>query len=465
MKTFTRFLMLAALSVAFMQFIGCEPDEPGLPVITPVVPEVSTVKVIKNSPQLATIVCFIKSDGGAEISEAGICWRMDTATPVYYGLRKAVYAKKDTFQVVLNLSPTGFYHVRAFARNAVGLTYGESLMFYADSAVPPPPPPPPPPPDPELAEITSGEILKRTHNSAHFTASVLDTGYCELLEVGFCWALSGMPDINDYKVTVTPQPGEYSAWLENLNNSTDYIVRAYARNKVGVVYGAPINFFTFEEQVLDADGNVYYGVKIGNQVWLTESLQTTHFNNGDPITYAPEDEVWSSQAEPYYCWYNNDITRAGRGLGAIYNLQVVLDARGIAPIGYRLPTKDDIHAFGEHFGLDYCYYDQQGNPFAWFYFGGNSIRTGSDEWPSYLRGNNSTGFSAQPTGFRHHTGEYMSGHYHPSLGFKAYWWTISPEETGSFWTFSTGGGMANDHLVLVPNPASNGRAIRCLKTN
>ena len=40
-----------------------------------------------------------------------------------------------------------------------------------------------------------------------------------------------------------------------------------------------------EEQtrIIDADGNMYTSVTIGNQVWLKENLKTTRYNNGDLI--------------------------------------------------------------------------------------------------------------------------------------------------------------------------------------
>lgn len=48
----------------------------------------------------------------------------------------------------------------------------------------------------------------------------------------------------------------------------------------------------------DIDGNYYYEVKIGNQVWLESNLKTTRFANGDPIPNIKPDEEWNAMTSP-----------------------------------------------------------------------------------------------------------------------------------------------------------------------
>lgn len=81
-----------------------------------------------------------------------------------------------------------------------------------------------------------------------------------------------------------------------------------------------------ERIIQDYDGNVYGTVKIGDQIWLTENLKTTHYNNGDviPNTYYP----------------NNDINNVDY-FGMLYRLDSINNAAGMCPAGYRLPTYED----------------------------------------------------------------------------------------------------------------------------
>ena len=38
-----------------------------------------------------------------------------------------------------------------------------------------------------------------------------------------------------------------------------------------------------ENKVADIDGNIYDSVVIGSQIWMTDNLRVTKYNNGDPI--------------------------------------------------------------------------------------------------------------------------------------------------------------------------------------
>ncbi len=91
---------------------------------------------------------------------------------------------------------------------------------------------------------------------------------------------------------------------------------------------------------IDADGNTYDTVVIGQQVWLTENLKTTKYINGDPIPLITDNTAWSDFSRGAYCWYENNINYKD-AYGALYNGYVAQYSNFICPTGYHVPTMDE----------------------------------------------------------------------------------------------------------------------------
>lgn len=62
---------------------------------------------------------------------------------------------------------------------------------------------------------------------------------------------------------------------------------------------------TYLEDVQDIDGNWYKTVKIGTQVWMTQNLKTTKYNDGSSIPNVTGSTEWISLTTDAYCTYNN----------------------------------------------------------------------------------------------------------------------------------------------------------------
>jgi len=81
--------------------------------------------------------------------------------------------------------------------------------------------------------------------------------------------------------------------------------------------------------VTDIDGNIYRTVKIGNQWWMAENLNVTHYNNGDPISNIFNFEKWENMTTGAYRVENHF---------AFYNGFCAADSRNVAPTGWHVPT-------------------------------------------------------------------------------------------------------------------------------
>lgn len=90
---------------------------------------------------------------------------------------------------------------------------------------------------------------------------------------------------------------------------------------------------------VDWQGETYEVVPVGCDCWFAENLRAVQFANGDSI---PKHYVWEQPSTDV--WYTDplgsllDAELYGRG----YSVGVVADARGICPVGWRVPTRQDV---------------------------------------------------------------------------------------------------------------------------
>lgn len=85
-------------------------------------------------------------------------------------------------------------------------------------------------------------------------------------------------------------------------------------------------------------------VKIGDQIWSGKNLDVDTFRNGDPIPHAETNEEWveaGNRGEPAWCWSTDDSEKR-KEYGKLFNHYAVTDPRGLAPEGWRIPTKDEL---------------------------------------------------------------------------------------------------------------------------
>jgi uncharacterized protein (TIGR02145 family) len=92
-------------------------------------------------------------------------------------------------------------------------------------------------------------------------------------------------------------------------------------------------------QIKDFDGNTYHFIKLDGKYWSTEELRTTHFSNGDKITYATNDSLWNLFIEkkiPAYCHVMDN-----KSLEIRYNYYAIIDKRGLVPKNCKIPDSTD----------------------------------------------------------------------------------------------------------------------------
>jgi uncharacterized protein (TIGR02145 family) len=250
-----------------------------------------------------------------------------------------------------------------------------------------------------------------------------------------------------YDKTETP----FQIELTDLKESKEYTIELYGRNAYGCitsqalemgieVKGNQVTTIQVEWEaniergtVTDIDGNIYQTIKIGDQWWMAENLNVSHFRNGDPIPEVTSPVEWDSLDTGAWCAYNNDLSKTDT-YGRLYNWFAVDDARGLAPEGWHIPTDEEWKQLELTLGMLPTSLDE------WGYRGGSegnklkSIGTknlGTGLWnEKNIGATNESCFSAVPAGWRIYTGAFNSIDYGTSF------WTASEFGTVRAWSRS-----------------------------
>ncbi len=123
MKNVFKLLVLAFFTAFTLTFTGCKKEEPAKLV------ELSTIPVKNFTTESAVSGGKIASDGGSEILSDGVCWST-TVNPVITDSKTVEAVGLSTFGSSLSgLTPGTTYHVRAYATNSVGTSYGDDVKF------------------------------------------------------------------------------------------------------------------------------------------------------------------------------------------------------------------------------------------------------------------------------------------------------------------------------------------------
>ena len=168
------------------------------------------------------------------------------------------------------------------------------------------------------------------------------------------------------------------------------------------------------------------------------NLEVDRFRNGDLIPQAKSAEEWSraGQAQqPAWCYYGNKSSR-GNKYGKLYKWYAVNDSRGLAPIGWHIPTE-----------AEWMELERELNKF--------SVNDTTNGWYDDIHFSSSFNFIGQPGGIRHNNGSF---HLFRRNG---YWWSSTEGNSLNAWCiclFNRNG--------LIPRKyyyKEGGLSVRCVK--
>ena len=243
---------------------------------------------------------------------------------------------------------------------------------------------------------------------------------------------------NNQILSVEFTPNETSSY--NIANSTVSINVIY--NGISeAIFNPDLTYGT----MFDIDGNSYRTITIGDQIWMAENLRTTKYRNGDNMPNINSNSEWVALTSGGYSNYDNetDLDKLATN-GSLYNWFAVSDNRNIAPEGWHVATYDEWTELANYLG-------------GITVSGGKSKESGNSHWNSPNTGaNNSSGFTALPTGRR----EYTDGSF-INIGFNGFWWSSTAYNPDYSWYFQLN--YDTEYINAANFHKQYGFSVRCVR--
>ena len=116
---------LLIITITILSVISCKKEDHAL------LPEVTTAELINDSEFSATGRGTVISDGGANVTERGICWSSNQMPTINDKFTIEGTGTGDFTSKLTELTQGTTYYARAYATNRKGTVYGETFSFVA----------------------------------------------------------------------------------------------------------------------------------------------------------------------------------------------------------------------------------------------------------------------------------------------------------------------------------------------
>jgi uncharacterized protein (TIGR02145 family) len=286
-----------------------------------------------------------------------------------------------------------------------------------------------------ILTVTTDDIEIFSEGVYTFKGTIANIGKEEINEHGFCWSESTNPETGGTIIRLGPRnlSGSFSSTIYEVLPGTTYYVKAFAIINSIPYYGDEKSFTTPDTLVLpilDIDHNIYYPVKIGDQIWMSENLKATRYPDCSKIPRIEERLTWFkfSLYTVAYCWYDN-YGAIGATYGGLYTWPAAMNIKsesdikpgnvqGVCPDGWHLPGDSEWKQLETFLGMSRAEVD--GEEWRGKDEGGKMKHEGIQIWTSPNTGStNESGFRALPAGWRDGNG------YFNNLGTSARFWSSS----------------------------------------
>ena len=315
-------------------------------------PSVTTAAI--SDTNCTSIICGgnVISDGGSEVTARGVCWSSNGALNLdvdHNHTTDGVGTGEFTSEIT-GLEAGNTYYIRAYATNAMGTFYGETIKYKHIVEL-----------DYTVNLGNSPDFGRVTINNADVTSATWRNASDEV--IGTWTTKTDILPVGTYSVEITTPC--ISTTISGIEVKSSPICTADA---VGTNEGAftPSYSGTYINKLTDVDGNEYQVVQVGTQCWLKEDMRTKHYADGVAITSAYSDNATSEHVPHYINHY--EIESDGENMHVhildtpdlLYNgfaaLKMNIDGSdanpsgGLCPDGWHVPSMTEVTALYTYVG-------------------------------------------------------------------------------------------------------------------
>jgi uncharacterized protein (TIGR02145 family) len=192
----------------------------------------ATVSVTATPTSITTTTAIgggtISSTGGATITTSGLVWDASVNPTITLSTKTTDGTTSGTFtSSITGLTQGTSYHVRAYATNYLGTSYGPDITFTTITT--------------PTVSVTAS-VTSITGTTATSGGTISTDGGATVTTRGLVWGTS--TGASTYSVTTGTGTGTFTSSLTGLSVATTYFVRAFATNSVGSVFGPEVSFAT-----------------------------------------------------------------------------------------------------------------------------------------------------------------------------------------------------------------------------
>jgi Secretion system C-terminal sorting domain/PKD domain len=205
-----------------------------------VLPKIRMDSVSEITATTAHLWSTLVFDGNDPSAFTGFCIGLSPKPTIKTTILNENNFFKYGTNIISSLIPDTTYYVRAYSKNAAGISYSNQKIFRTGSV--------------SLPIVTTDSIIDINANSAGALGNLINNGNDPGIFGGFCYSTSPHPTIKDSVKLAFPYRDfigfsvsylrPFGGYIDGLLPNTTYYVRSFATNTAGTSYGIQIKFTT-----------------------------------------------------------------------------------------------------------------------------------------------------------------------------------------------------------------------------